>query len=104
MGEEMDLEEEIDRTNTLLDTIAKNVADAQENVARTSVQIDDTAAQLEAYNQRIVDLKLNLTSATANLDNCASTLRRLKDFQSDGIRRLEQLTRDIATKTEKAGG
>ncbi|WP_419663388.1 Smc: predicted chromosome partition protein [Desulfosarcina variabilis str. Montpellier] len=104
MGEEMDLEEEIDRTNTLLDTIAKNVADAQENVARTSVQIDDTAAQLEAYNQRIVDLKLNLTSATANLDNCASTLRRLKDFQSDGIRRLEQLTRDIATKTEKLEG
>jgi chromosome segregation protein len=104
MGEEMDLDEEIQRTNTLLETIAKNVADAQESVARTSVQIDETAAQLEAFNQRVVDLKLSLTSASANLDNCTSTLRRLKDFQADGIRRLEQLTQDIATKTEKRDG
>jgi chromosome segregation protein len=104
MGEEMDLDEEIQRTNTLLETIAKSVADAQETVARTSVGIDETAAQLEAFNQRIVDLKLGLTSAGANLDNCTSTLRRLKDFQADGIRRLEQLTQDIATKTEKIEG
>jgi chromosome segregation protein len=51
-----------------------------------------------------VDLKLKLTSASANLDNCASTLRRLKDFQTDGIRRLEQLSQDIAAKTEKIQG
>ena len=104
MGEEMDLDEEIDHTNKLLDTIAQNVADAQEKVARTTVQIDETAASLEAYNQRIVDLKLNLTSASANLDNCASTLRRLRDFQADGIRRLEQLSQDIIAKTEKLDG
>ncbi len=104
MGEEMDLDEEIERTNTLLETIAADVAQAQEKVARTSVQIDETAAQLEAYNQRTVDLKLNLTASTANLDNCTSTLRRLKDFQADGIRRLAQLTQDIAAKTEKRDG
>ncbi|MBC2713461.1 MAG: chromosome segregation protein SMC [Desulfosarcina sp.] len=66
MGEEMDLDEEIERYHTLLETIARDVTKAQEHVARTSVQIDETASQLEAFNQRIVDLKLKLTSASAN--------------------------------------
>jgi len=73
-------------------------------VARTSTRIDETASRLEAFNQRIVDLKLKLSSATANLENSASTLRRLKDFQADGIRRLEQLSRDIAAKKERIEG
>ena len=104
MGEEMDLDEEIERYNTLLETIAGNVTEAQEHVARTSAQIDETASQLEAFNQRIVDLKLKLTSASANLDNSTGTLRRLKDFQADGIRRLEQLSGDITAKAEKIEG
>ncbi|WP_054697426.1 chromosome segregation protein SMC [Desulfosarcina cetonica] len=104
MGEEMDLDDEIQRTNTLLETIAGDVEAAQTRVSQSSARIDDTARQLEAYNQRIVDLKLKLTSASANLDNCASTLRRLKDFQADGIRRMEQLSTDIAAKTEKIDG
>jgi chromosome segregation protein len=104
MGEEMDLDEEIDRYHALLETIAHNVTEAQEQVARSSAQIDDTASQLEAFNQRIVDLKLKLTSASANLDHCTGTLRRLKDFQADGIRRLEQLSSDISAKTEKIEG
>jgi chromosome segregation protein len=104
MGEEMDLDEEIERTNTLLETIAASVTEAQEQVARTSTQIDDTASRLEAFNQRIVDLKLKLTSASANLDNCTGTLRRLKDFQRDGIRRLDQLSQDITAKKEKIEG
>ncbi len=104
MGEEMDLDEEIARYHALLETIAGNVTDAQERVARTSVQLDETASQLEAFNQRIVDLKLTLTSASANLENCEGTLRRLKDFQADGVRRLDQLSRDIAAKTEKIAG
>ncbi len=104
MGEEMDLDDEIERYNALLDTIAGNVTEAQENVARTSTRIDETASRLEAFNQRIVDLKLKLSSATANLENSARTLRRLKDFQADGIRRLEQLSRDIAAKKERIEG
>jgi chromosome segregation protein len=87
-----------------MEAIAGNVREAQEKVARTSAQIDETASQLEAFNQRIVDLKLKLTSASANLENCTGTLRRLKDFQSDGIRRLEQLSHDIDAKTVKIQG
>ncbi|BBO81540.1 chromosome partition protein Smc [Desulfosarcina ovata subsp. sediminis] len=104
MGEEMDLDEEIERTNTLLATLARDVSEAQENVARSSARIDETARKMEDFNQRIVDLKLKRTSASANLDNCASTLRRLKDFQADGIRRLEQLTGDITAKRAKLDG
>ncbi len=104
MGEEMDLDEEIERYHSLLEAMARNVNEAQEHVARTSAQIDETASKLEAFNQRVVDLKLKLTSASANLDNCTSTLHRLKDFQADGIRRLDQLSRDINAKTEKIKG
>jgi chromosome segregation protein len=104
MGEEMDLDEEIERYNALLETIAGNVAEAQEEVAHASARIDETARQLEAFNQRIVDLKLQLTSSTANLENCTGTLRRLKDFQSDGIRRLEQLAQDIDAKKQRIDG
>jgi chromosome segregation protein len=103
MGEEMDLDEEIQRTDTLLETIVRDVAQAQETVARTSARIEETASRLEAFNQRIVDLKLQLTSASANLENCNGTLRRLKDFHADGIRRLEQLGQDIEAKREKLG-
>jgi chromosome segregation protein len=101
MGEEMDLDEEIERYHALLDTIANDVTQAQDQVASVSAQIDEATSQLEAFNQRVVDLKLKLTSASANLDNCAGTLRRLKDFRADGIRRLEQLSADISTKTKK---
>ena len=104
VGEEMDLDEEIQRYNTLLETIAGNVVAAQEQVTGASSRIDETASQLEAFNQRIVDLKLKLTAASANLENCTGTLRRLKDFQSDGIRRLDQLSREITAKTEKIAG
>ncbi len=104
MGEELDLDDEIERYRALLATIAGKAAEAQAHVAHTSDQIDATTAKLEAFNQRIVDLKLKLTSASANLSNCADTLRRLKDFQADGIRRLEQLSQDIAAKREKIRG
>jgi chromosome segregation protein len=104
MGEEMDLDEEIERYNALLESIAGKVAAAQEAVARNSARIDETASQLEAFNQRIVDLKLKLTSSAANLENCAGTLRRLKDFQADSIRRLEHLSKDIEIKKERIEG
>ncbi len=104
MGEEMDLDEELQRYNTLLQTVAGEVAEAQERVAQTAAEIDATSSKLESFNQKMMDLKLELTSATANQENCRGTLRRLKDFQSDGIRRLEQLSRDITTKSEKIEG
>ena len=104
MGEELDLDGEIERFQTLLATIADRTAQAQAQVAGTSDQIEATHAKLNAFSQRTVDLNLKLTSASANLSNCADTLRRLRDFQADGLRRLEQLSRDIAAKTEKIQG
>ncbi len=104
MGEEMDLDDEIQRCQGLLATIAGKTAEAQAQAARASNDIEATNAKLEAFNQRIVDFKLRLTSASANLSNCADTLRRLRDFQADGIRRLEQLSQDVAAKTEKIQG
>ncbi|PQP32975.1 hypothetical protein C6A36_01640, partial [Desulfobacteraceae bacterium SEEP-SAG10] len=51
--------------------------------------------------QKIVDLKLKLTSLTAKLENNNNTLRRLKEYHNDGIKRIEQLSRDISQKKQK---
>ena len=56
---------------------------------------------MEVFNQRIVDFQLKLTSLNARLDNSTSTLKRLIEFREDGIKRLEQLSQDIAQKQER---
>jgi len=41
------------------------------------------------------------TSLSAKLENSNNTLKRLKEFQNDGIQQLEQLSRDISQKKQK---
>jgi chromosome segregation protein len=57
--------------------------------------------KMEAFNQKIVDLKLKLTTLDAKLENSNNTLRRLKEFQRDAQQYHEQLVNDLATKHQK---
>jgi chromosome segregation protein len=49
-----------------------------------------------------MNLKLEMTSLNAKLENSTHSLRRLREFQADGLRRLEQLALEIAQKTGNA--
>jgi chromosome segregation protein len=101
IGEENNIDVEISKFQKAIAEIEKNVGDAQQTVTDTNQKISGVTEALEKANQRIVDLRLKHTSLIASVDNNHKTLRRLKDFWQDGLKRLEQLTQDITIKKEK---
>jgi chromosome segregation protein len=101
LGEESDIDEEMARYNEAVENIENQVKNAQQKVSEKLEQITAVSSEMEAFDQKIVDLKLNLTSLTAKLENNNNTLRRLKEYHNDGIKRLEQLSRDISQKKQK---
>ena len=101
MGEEIDLDEQIAQYNRSLAEIQNKVKDAQQSVTRTTGDMDTIGAELESYNQKIQDLKLNLTTHHAGIESNNSTLRRLRDFYADSQSRSETLAQDIKQKKER---
>jgi len=100
-GEEEDLLAEVENQNKLLTTITAKVAAAQAAIADTGQNITRVTEDLEKFNQYTVDLKLRQTTLQSDLANSRSTLTRLKEFESDGIQRFEQLAREVVQKREK---
>ncbi len=101
LGEESDIDEEMTKYNEAVENVENQVKNAQKTVSEKMEQIAAVSSEMEAFDQRIVDLKLKLTSLTAKLENSNNTLRRLKEFQNDGIQQIEQLSREISRKKQK---
>lgn len=101
LGEESDIGEEIARYNKKLSEIENRVKAAQARVAETKEKIGSVSSKLESFNQRIVDLKLKLTALNAGLENSNNTLRRLEEFRNDGIKRIKDLSLEVAQKNQK---
>ncbi len=104
MGEAGDLDDEIGRTDRALAAITSDIEAAQTAVAEASHRIANLTAQLQEFNQKVVNFKMEMTALNAKLENSANSLRRLREFQADGLRRLEQLALEIGQKTAKAEG
>ena len=103
VGEENNIDAAISQFQKAITEIETNVHEAQKTVTDLTQKISGVTETLEAANQQIIDLRLKHTSLIASVENSQNTLRRLKDFWQDGLKRLEQLTRDIAVKKEKRG-
>jgi chromosome segregation protein len=101
MGEEIDINEEMARYNTAVKKIESDVKAAQSKVSDKLKHISTVSSEMERFHQNVVDLKLRLTALNARLDNSDTTLKRLKEFQNDGINQLEQLSREITQKKQK---
>jgi len=101
MGEADDTTAEMNRTNAAIEKIGIRIATAQETVAATNSQIETLKAEMEGFNRNIIDLQMKLTSAEAGLENSKTTLRRLNEFQADGLARKEQLEAEITRKARK---
>jgi len=101
MGEESDIDDEMTRCSHLLKEVGQAVSAAQEGVSRKTAVIKEKAADVEMFNQRIVDLKLKLTSRNAQLENGRTSLHRLQEFKKDGLLQMDQLAKDISHKEEK---
>ena len=101
LGEESDLDEELAGYNQALAKITDQVQQCQADTAGISQQITQVASRLEGHNQKIVDLKLQLTAQQTKLENGMQTLNRLRDFERDSQQRLQQLDQDLLLKTGK---
>jgi len=101
LGEQTDIDHEIVRYDKERVEITQQVRAAQDNVAKTGVQIETLSSSVESRNQKVVDIQLELTSLTARFENNQNTLRRLKEFEKDGNKRLGHISEDISIKIEK---
>lgn len=101
LGEESDIDDEIAQTRSALEALTQDISDAKEAVAEKTRRLNEVSNQLTAFNQKIVDLKLNLTALNARLDSSNNTLRRLYEFQEDGSVRLKQIAEEVALKERK---
>ncbi|MEN8781900.1 MAG: chromosome segregation protein SMC [Desulfobacterales bacterium] len=102
LGEESDIDDEMTRFHAALAQLTSAITAAREEVAEKTRQAGSVSGQLEAFSQKIVDLKLSLTALNARLDNSNNTLRRLQEFQEDGAARLISLAEDITLKGRRA--
>jgi chromosome segregation protein len=101
LGEESDVDEEVAKYNKAVSEIENQVKNAQDLVSDKLEQIRTVSSDVEAFNQKIIDLRLELTALNAKLENSNNTLKRLKEFQSDGIQRIEQISKDLIQKKQK---
>ncbi len=102
LGESSDLDDEMSKTERALSGIAAEVEEAQKVVTEASNRITDLSAGLQEVNQKVVNHKLEMTALNARLENSTTSLRRLREFQTDSVRRLDQLALEIGQKTERA--
>ncbi len=70
--------------NEAVEEIENQVKNAQEMVSEKLGKIASVSSEMEEFEQRIVDLKLELTSLTVKLENSNNTLRRLKELLIKG--------------------
>jgi chromosome segregation protein len=98
-GEETDMEAELSRFEGELSEIREKKKTVEGEIEGLTTDISAVSSEITAFDQRILDGKLQQTTLGARLENGESTLRRLADYQRDGRERLEQLTQDIDAKS-----
>ncbi len=100
-GEESDAAAEMSRYDRAVAETAAQVRAGQAAVARLTTDGGTLAAELEAFDQRIVELKLERTAVGTGLDNARQTLRRLVGFHQDARQRLARIEQDLTAKNER---
>jgi chromosome segregation protein len=100
-GEASDIDGEIQTYGQVIQEMALEIEETQKTVAVSTHDIESITSQLEAYNQKVVDLRLQRTALNAKLENCQNTARRLQTFQSDSQKQLQELFQEIQRKTHR---
>ncbi len=101
LNEENGIEDEMETSNKVLAQVESEIKAVQDKILNKTNETASISEEMENFNQKTVDLRLKLTNLTARRENSTHTLRRLKDFQGDGVTRLSQLSDDIRIKREK---
>jgi chromosome segregation protein len=101
IGEASDIEAQLEAYHCAVARIQAEVRDTQQAVALKSQEIGAVSAEMEAHSQHLLDLKLRQTALQARFENNTATLKRLRTFRDDGLKRLAQLAQEISQKTRK---
>jgi chromosome segregation protein len=102
LGEEIDLDEQVNKYNQSVKAVEKEVQNAQAEVTQITTEIESVSAELERFNQEAVDQQLKQTSSKAKLEHNTKTLSRLNEYRQDSLKQLEQITREIVIKKKAA--
>jgi chromosome segregation protein len=100
-GEASDIDEEMAKYNASVSDIENAVKASQRKVSAKLDDINSVSSELEDINDKIIDIKLKLTALNAKLESSNNTLKRLNEFQGDGVKRFEQLALEISQKEQK---
>ena len=100
-GEKTDIEDELAAHDAALAEISQNEEAAEKEIKKITDQISSLSEQIKIFNQTEMDLRLSLTRFNAELENTNKTLKRLKEFQAEGLKQTEQTKKDIIIKTQK---
>lgn len=96
-----DMDDEMEKYNKSLLNVSEQVKAEKEKTSVIENKINNYSKEIESVDQKIVDLRLKQTSVNAELENNTGTLKRLKEFREDSLKRLEQLSIDIEQKKYK---
>jgi chromosome segregation protein len=94
-GEETDLDREISECDKLLSRISEDVSAFNERIAVSQSQMQKESDEIEVSSQKLMDIRLELTSLKAKKENTINDLRRLRLFQNDSAERMHQLRKEI---------
>ena len=101
MGEATDIDKEIAKHNSALNRITRDEKSVEKEIKEISDQVASLKDQIYGFDQKEMDLKLELTKLSAELENTDKSLARLAEFQAEGIKQAEQIKKDIIIKTQK---
>lgn len=99
-GEKSEADDKLSEYKDALAETSSIIKAARDKITETSKKIDLVSSEMDGFNQKIVDLKLELTALTAKLENNNNTLRRLEEFRDDVIERIKQLSREVSQKKQ----
>ncbi len=106
--EQEQLQDEADEIEDEIARHTQDAADIKQRIDELQTQIDDAsqkredvAADMQRFNDRIVELKLELADLEARRESSEKNLKRIQKFREEGLERAEKLKQDMLRKARK---
>lgn len=100
-GEKTDVDAELARHDFALGEIAGEVEAMEKRVQSGTDEIAALSDQIREFDSRQVELKLQSTRCSAELENTANILKRLNTFKDEGVTQSHRFRNDIRIKKQK---
>lgn len=91
-GEETDLERELEGYEKILVELSDEIRATESVIADNGRAAKEIAGDLESLNYKLIGFRVELTKLQAQDDNVKNTLQRLRSFQDERLRKLNDLT------------